>query len=151
MRYTTSAQRGGVGTFFSLIEPSSLGTVEVLRGPSSSQYGSDVLGGVVNFLFQTPIYGANESEWHGNTNVFYSTVANGFGGNQLLTYGTRNFGILFNVNARRVNRLRPGDGIDSHSALTRFLGIPSSLFGSRLPDTGFTQYGGLLRTNFNLQ
>ena len=32
VRYTTSAQRGGVGTFFSLIEPSSLETVEVLRG-----------------------------------------------------------------------------------------------------------------------
>src|SRR4030095_1698005 len=30
IRYTTSAQRGGVGTFFSLIEPSALQTVEVL-------------------------------------------------------------------------------------------------------------------------
>ncbi|HSD48087.1 MAG TPA: carboxypeptidase regulatory-like domain-containing protein, partial [Pyrinomonadaceae bacterium] len=36
VRYTTSAQRGGVGTFFSLIEPSTLETVEVLRGPNSS-------------------------------------------------------------------------------------------------------------------
>jgi hemoglobin/transferrin/lactoferrin receptor protein len=151
VRYTTSAQRGGVGTFFSLIEPSSLGTVEVLRGPSSSQYGSDVLGGVVNFISHTPRYGADENEWHGNTNVFYSSVANSFGGNQLLTYGARNFGILFNVNARRVNRLRPGDGLDFHSALNRFLGIRSDVIGtSRLPDTGFTQYGGLLRTNFNL-
>ena len=81
MRYTTSAQRGGVGTFFSLIEPSSLETVEVLRGPNSSQYGSDVLGGVVNFISRSPRYGANDSEWHGNTNVFYSSVTNGFGGN----------------------------------------------------------------------
>src|SRR6185369_14159701 len=31
VRYTTSAQRGGVGTFFSLIEPSTLETVEILR------------------------------------------------------------------------------------------------------------------------
>jgi hemoglobin/transferrin/lactoferrin receptor protein len=45
VRYTTSAQRGGVGTFFSLIEPSSLETVEILRGPNSSQYGSDAHGG----------------------------------------------------------------------------------------------------------
>ncbi len=29
VRYTTSAQRGGVGTFFSLIEPSSLESVEI--------------------------------------------------------------------------------------------------------------------------
>ena len=33
--------------------------------------------------------------------------------------------------------------------MTRFLGIPSDILGERLPDTAFTQYGGLLRTNFN--
>ena len=33
--------------------------------------------------------------------------------------------------------------------MTRFLGIPSDVFGERLPDTAFTQYGGLLRANFN--
>jgi len=150
VRYTTSAQRGGVGTFFSLIEPSGLETVEVLRGPNSSQYGSDVLGGVVNFISRTPVYGNNENEFHGNTNVFYSSPTNGFGGNNLLTYGTRRYGVLLNLNARRINTLRPADGIDSHAAVTRFLGIPSNVFGEHLPDTAFTQYGGLLRTNFNL-
>jgi outer membrane receptor protein involved in Fe transport len=150
VRYTTSAQRGGVGTFFSLIEPSSLQIVEVLRGPNSSQYGSDVLGGVVNFISHAPRYGADDPEWHGNTNVFYSSAANSFGGNQLFTYGTRKFGFLVNANARRVNRLRPGEGVDSHSALNRFFGISSDILGTRLPDTGFTQYGGLLRMNFNL-
>lgn len=150
VRYTTSAQRGGVGTFFSLIEPSSLETVEVLRGPSSSQYGSDVLGGVVNFISRSPKYGAKDGEWHGNTNVFYSSPANGFGGNTLFSYGTRSYGVLLNANARRINRLRPGSGLDFHSALTRYLGIPSNIPGERLPDTGFTQYGGLIRANFNL-
>ena len=150
VRYTTSAQRGGVGTFFSLIEPSTLEVVEVLRGPNSSQYGSDVLGGVVNFVSHAPRFGSTKNEWHGNTNIFYSSVANSFGGSQLVTYGTPKFGILLNANARRVNRLRPGQGLDFHSALTRFLGIPSDILGSRLPDTGFTQYGGLARTSLNL-
>jgi hemoglobin/transferrin/lactoferrin receptor protein len=54
------------------------------------------------------------------------------------------------MNARRINRLRPGGGLDSHAAVTRFLGIPSDVLGERLPDTAFTQYGGLVRTNFNL-
>lgn len=150
IRYTTSAQRGGVGTFFSLIEPSSLETVEVLRGPNSSQYGSDVLGGVVNFISRAPHYGGKDREWHGNTSVFYSSATNGFGGSTLVSYGTRDYGVLLNVNARRINRLRPGAGLDSHSALTRYLGLPSNIFGERLPDTGFTQYGGLIRTNLNL-
>ena len=150
IRYTTSVQRGGVGTFFSLIEPSSLEVVEVLRGPNSSQYGSDVLGGVVNFLSRSPVYGDKDSEIHGNTNLFYTTGSNGFGGNTLFTYGTENYGLLLNVNARRINRVRPGDGIDSHAAVTRFFGLPSTIFGERLPDTAFTQYGGLMRANISL-
>lgn len=150
VRYTTSAQRGGVGTFFSLIEPSTLETVEILRGPNSSQYGSDVHGGVVNFISQAPRYGSMDSEFHGHTNIFYSSPTNGFGGNSLFTYGTRNYGLLLNVNGRRISTLRPADGLDYHAAVTRFLGIPSDIFGTRLPDTGFTQYGGLFRANFNV-
>src|SRR5918911_891633 len=109
VRYTTSAQRGGVGTFFSLIEPSSLEVVEILRGPNSSQYGSDVLGGVVNFISQTPVYGGSDGEWQGNTNVFYTSPTNGFGGNALFTYGTRRYGLLVNMNGRRISTLRPAD------------------------------------------
>jgi hemoglobin/transferrin/lactoferrin receptor protein len=150
VRYTTSAQRGGVGTFFSLIEPSSLETVEILRGPNSSQYGSDVHGGVVNFISHSPRYGSVDNEFHGKASVFYSSLTNGFGGNTLLTYGRRTYGLLLNVNARRISTLRPADGLDSHAAITRFLSLPSDFFGTRLPDTGFTQYGGLVRSNFSL-
>ena len=150
VRYTTSAQRGGVGTFFSLIEPSALESVEILRGPNSSQYGSDVLGGVVNFISHAPAYGGGDDGWHGRANVFYTSASNGFGGNNLLTYGTRKYGLLLNLNGRRINRLRPGRGLDTHAAVTRFLGIPSDVLGERLPDTAFTQYGGLLRTSLNL-
>ena len=99
VRYTTSAQRGGVGTFFSLIEPSSLATVEVLRGPNSSQYGSDVHGGVVNFISQAPRYGSQAKEFHGKGSIFYTSPTNGFGGNALFTYGTRKYGLLLNMNA----------------------------------------------------
>ena len=150
VRYTTSAQRGGVGTFFSLIEPSTLETVEILRGPNSSQYGSDVHGGVVNFISQAPRYGSADNEFHGHTNIFYTSPTNGAGGNALLTYGTRKYGFLLNMNGRRISTLSPADGLDYHAAVTRFLGIPSDISGTRLPDTGFTQYGGLVRTNFNL-
>jgi hemoglobin/transferrin/lactoferrin receptor protein len=150
VRYTTSAQRGGVGTFFSLIEPSSLDTVEILRGPNSSQYGSDVHGGVVNFISRTPSYGSDDSGFHGHTNIFYTSPTNGTGGNGLFTYGTRRYGLLFNLNARRISTSRPGEGLDYHAAVTRFLGLRSDVFGTRLPDTGFTQYGGLIRSNFNL-
>ena len=149
VRYTTSAQRGGVGTFFSLIEPSSLDTVEILRGPNSSQYGSDAHGGVVNFVSRSPVFGSSDGEFHGGTNTFFSSVANSFGGNQLLTYGTPRYGFLLNANGRRINRLRPGAATDTHAAVTRFLGIPSTVVSERLPDTAFTQYGVLGRASIN--
>ena len=50
VRYSNGAQRGGVNTFLDLIEPGSLEAIEIVRGPSSAQYGSDALGGSIQFL-----------------------------------------------------------------------------------------------------
>ena len=151
VRYTTSAQRGGVGTFFSLIEPSSLETVEILRGPNSSQYGSDVLGRRRQLHFararlrrqrrrmarqhQCLLFVGDQRLWRQSTCDLRHTK--------------------FRLSAQRERATRstgcvPATASTSHSALTRFLGIPFRLVRRvRLPDTAFTQYGGLLRTNFN--
>ena len=37
VRYSTSAQRGGISTFFDLVEPEALEGIEVVRGPSSAR------------------------------------------------------------------------------------------------------------------
>nr|MBA2340661.1 TonB-dependent receptor plug domain-containing protein [Pyrinomonadaceae bacterium] len=150
VRFTTSAQRGGINTFLNLNEATNLEAVEIVRGAATSQYGSDALGGAVNFIPHRPVFGDRDGEFHGNANLFFTSASAGFGGNTLLTYGTERYGLLANLSARRINTLRPGGDFDTHSALTRFLGIRSDIFGERLPDTAFTQYGGLLRANFAL-
>lgn len=148
VRYTTAAGRGGINTFFNLNEPSSLSAVEVLRGPNSAQYGSDSLGGTVSLVSRTPFFGSDQPEFHGEVNTFFNSANTSFGGNTLFSYGTRHYGFYGNVAGRRVNTLRPAGGLDSHSALTRFLGLPSNILGERLPDTAFTQYGGTLHFNY---
>ncbi|HXG83061.1 MAG TPA: TonB-dependent receptor, partial [Pyrinomonadaceae bacterium] len=149
VRYTNSTQRGGVNTFFNLNEPTALQTVEIQRSPNTAQFGSDGLGGNVQLISRQPVYGADKTELHGEFNNFFNSADRSFGSNALVSYGTRRFGILGNLNARRINTLRPGGGIDSHSAITRFFGLPSDITGSeRLPDTAFTQYGGTLQINF---
>jgi hemoglobin/transferrin/lactoferrin receptor protein len=149
VRYTNSTQRGGINTFFNLNEPTGLQTVEIQRSPNTAQFGSDGLGGNVQLISRQPVFGFDENKFHGEINSFYATADNSFGSNVLLTYGTKRFGFLGNVNARRINTLRPGGGIDSHSAITRFLGLPSNFRGDeRLPDTAFTQYGGTFQMNF---
>ena len=148
VRYTNSAQRGGINTFFNLNETSSLQSIEILRGASSAQYGSDALGGTVNLMTRTPVFGSDETEFHGEINTNFNSADRSFGGSTLFGYGTNRLGGYVNLAARRINNLRPARGIDSHSALTRFLGLPSNILGERLPDTDFTQYGGAFRLNY---
>ncbi|HKO61971.1 MAG TPA: carboxypeptidase regulatory-like domain-containing protein, partial [Pyrinomonadaceae bacterium] len=57
VRYTNATQRGGINTFFNLNEPTSLRSVELLRGPNTAQYGSDSLGGTVQLVSRQPDYG----------------------------------------------------------------------------------------------
>ena len=56
VRYTTAAQRGGISTFFNMVDPEALEGIEVVRGPSSAEYGSDALGGTVQLLTRGPAF-----------------------------------------------------------------------------------------------
>jgi hemoglobin/transferrin/lactoferrin receptor protein len=149
VRYTTSTQRGGINTFFNLLDATSLRAVEIQRSPNTAQYGSDGLGGTVQLVSRQPEFGFDKPELHGEFGTSFTSADLSHGTNLLLSYGTKRFGLLTNLVGRRVNTLRTGKGIDSHSAITRFLGLPSDVAGeTRLPDTAFTQYGGALHLTF---
>jgi hemoglobin/transferrin/lactoferrin receptor protein len=150
VRYTNSTQRGGINTFFNLNEPSGLQSVEIQRSPNTAQFGSDGLAGNAQFLSRQPQFGFDKNKLNGEFNTFYGTVDNSFGSNLLLNYGSKRFGLLGNINGRRINTLRTGKGVDSHSAITRFLGLPSNFNGSdRLTDTAFTQFGSNFQASFS--
>jgi hemoglobin/transferrin/lactoferrin receptor protein len=149
VRYTTSAQRGGVSTFLNLNEASHLDAVEVLRGPNSAQYGSDSLGGTVHFLSRTATLGSSGG-WSGEFAPAWSSASHTFGGNALASYSGARFGLVTNLAGRRQNTWRSGQGLESHAAVTRFLGLPSDVLGERSTDTAFTQYGGMLHAQAGL-
>ncbi len=150
VRYTTSAQRGGVSTFQNLIDPAWLESVEMVRGPNSAQFGSDSMGGAVHLVSRTPGFSASGRDVRGDMGMFYQSAANAFGEQARVTWsGTRLAGLAA-LAARRVNRMRPGGGVDSRAAVTRFLGLDSKEFGPRLDDTAFTQYGGMLHLQSQL-
>lgn len=149
IRLTTSVQRGGVSTFQNLAEAAGLESIEVLRGPNSAQYGSDALGGVVHLISRTPVLGGGP-RLTGHLSLFGDTASNGFGGQSVGSYGSERMGLVSTLAARRLNTLRSASGLDSHAAVTRFLGLPADVLGDRLPDTAFTQYGGSLHGQFRL-
>ena len=149
VRYSTSAMRGGINTFLNLVDSSGIDSVEILRGPSSAQYGSDSLGGSIQFL--SPLLLADQNApWHGQFSSFFNSADTGYGSNVRTSYARGTLGASVNLTGQRANKLRTGQGIDSRSAVTRFLGLPSSFaFEGSSPDTAFTQYGGNMRLQWN--
>jgi outer membrane receptor protein involved in Fe transport len=151
VRYSTSAQRGGINTFLDLIQPENVQAVEILRGPNSAQYGSDALGGSVQIVSRNPAYSPGQPLFHGTYGTHFDSSAATFGSHFSGSFATKSVGLLATLNGMRASRHRPGQGVDSHSAFTRFFDLPSDLFlGSRLPDTAFAQYGGMFRINVSL-
>jgi outer membrane receptor protein involved in Fe transport len=150
VRYSNGAQRGGVNTFLDLIEPGSLESIEIVRGPSSAQYGSDALGGSIQFLSRPPQLRLQGGPLLGGSAGAGAGTAHRFGSAQtFLSLMTAPVGVTASISGRRVGSLRPGRGIDSHAAATRFLGVPSSLvMDARLPDTGFDQHGESVRAQW---
>jgi hemoglobin/transferrin/lactoferrin receptor protein len=149
VRYSNGAQRGGVNTFLNLLDQSSIDGIEVVHGPNSAEYGSDALGGTVHFLTKTPALAATGSKIGGEFSAGGTTTYRGGGGNAALSWGTSKFGLFAGGGGRQVGELRPGGGIDSHAAVTRFLGVPSHvLMDDRLPNTGFNQFSGMVKTNW---
>ena len=149
VRYTTSAQRGGISTFFDMVEPETLEGIEVLRGPSSAEYGSDALGGTVQLLTRAPVFSPAGQRVSGSWNASLGSADASAASALVARYAAPTFGLSGTLAGRRINTLRPGGGIDSHNAVTRFFDLPSStVIGHRLPDTAFTQYGGHFKANW---
>lgn len=150
VRYSTAAARGGIHTFLDLIDPSTLQSVEILRGPNSAQYGSDAIGGSVQFLSRSPLFSTDGARVRGQLGTFLNSADASVGSNLTTSYAAHKLGLLVGIAGRRTNTLRPGGGIDSHAAVTRFFGLRSDVItGDRLPDTAFTQYGGMLKMNWS--
>jgi hemoglobin/transferrin/lactoferrin receptor protein len=149
VRYSNSAQRGGVNTFFDLVEPSSLEGIEILRGPNSAEYGSDALGGSIQLLGRVPALSSDGPRLGGQFAIHGSTGHESGGGNASVSIARRQFGFFGNVAGQGVGKLRPGGGIDSHASVTRFFGIASDLlYPERLPNTEFSQWGTQLKANW---
>jgi hemoglobin/transferrin/lactoferrin receptor protein len=151
VRYTTGAQRGGVGTFFNLVEPATLESVEVLRGPSSAEYGSDAMGGSVQFLTKMPTIPAGGGAWQGSWDLNFGSADVSYGSALNVSQVGSRFALAATLAGRRSNTLRTGQGHDSHNSVTRFFGLSSDVaIDDRMPDTAFTQYGGRLKLSYAL-
>ncbi len=141
VRFNNSTFRPGANQYLALVNPSFAERVELVRGPNSAQYGSDSLGGTINVLTRPTGIGASSFELHGGLETFFASADLSTGGSFHLSGGGPRWGFVVGGSGFRANDLRTGGGLDSHSVVTRLLGISSKALGSRLQDTAFSQYG----------
>ena len=142
-RLNTSAWRGGPSQYFAWISSSIANRIEVVRGPASVQYGSDALGGTIHVLPFSPSPGATRVS--GEVEYSGATADRSSSGTAQLAFQGRAAGLRVGVTRQDVGNLRGGDGVDSHAAVTRFLGLSSKdVFGTRMPSTGFDSTGTYL-------
>lgn len=102
-----AAITGDASSFLGDITLTSVSSVEVLRGSGSSLYGTNAIGGAVNFITPTAPRG-----WHGQISGAFGGLGFGrFRGNT--SYGTDKFG--FNLGVSRTAFTKGIDGEDNAS------------------------------------
>jgi hemoglobin/transferrin/lactoferrin receptor protein len=141
VRLNTGQWRPGPSQYVSWIDGGPIDAIEVVRGGGSVQYGSDALGGTVQFLTTPTLSGARSTLATGNLEFSGATAAQSLYGQADVAFHVPHASVRAGVTRTHVGDLRGGKGLDSHSAVTRFLGLPSTVLGSRMPATGFDQGG----------
>jgi len=91
------------------VDPFSLASTEVLYGPGSTLYGSDALGGVINFITKDPTLSTTgKTEVHGNILGRFSSANTEKTGGINLNLGWKKFAFLLNFSYSDFGDLREG-------------------------------------------
>jgi TonB-dependent heme/hemoglobin receptor len=98
------------GNHAPLIDVDQVERVEIIRGPASILYGSDAVGGVVNFITKKPAMVATGFAIKGNAGVQYSSVNQQHSENVTLTSGWKNWAFLLGFNNRIAEDVRTPQG-----------------------------------------
>ncbi len=76
------------------IDPNILEGVEVLFGPASVIYGSDALGGSINFKIKDPVFNLSQTKFYSTQKIQYNSSSN-----------SKNYSINFAINSKKIATL----------------------------------------------
>ncbi|MFH0813734.1 MAG: TonB-dependent receptor [Pseudomonadota bacterium] len=95
------------------IDPDSIERIEVIRGPSSVLYGSNALGGVLNFITKSPPLGYTEKGLrHGFlSRLTYGTADQGFRIRQEICSASPSTRLLLGGSLRDIGDIKGGKGV----------------------------------------
>ncbi len=76
IRLNNSTYRLGNHQYLTTVDNNMIEQIEVVRGPTSLQYGSDALGGTINMVTQTPEFSSDKMKFHYKLMSRYATADN---------------------------------------------------------------------------
>jgi hemoglobin/transferrin/lactoferrin receptor protein len=141
VRFNTSTWRSGPSQYSAWIDSAVVDRLELVRGPGSVQFGSDALGGTLNVRTLQPSLVEGKTVIRGNMDGQFGSADRSGGGTANIAIQGSRAAIRFGGSSRTAADRRTGGGIDSHAAVTRFLGLSNKTFGSSLRDTSFKESG----------
>ena len=128
-RLNNAIFRNAPNQYIALVDGQSLDRIEVVRGPSSTLYGGDAMGGVVQMLTPELRQTGEDWQWSGRIRAIAASADDSLIGRAELSGGHQRMAFALGVTSQEVNDLRSGDG------RTR-------------PFTGLTQRSGDLKFRF---
>lgn len=109
-RLNNSIFRNAPNQYIALVDGQSLGRIEVVRGPSSTLYGGDAMGGVVQMLTPEVRFQGDQWQWNGRLRAIAASADDSVIGRAELSGGREGMGFALGVTSQEVNDLRAGDG-----------------------------------------
>ena len=140
VRFNVASWRSGPSQYTGWLEAGPVESIEVVRGAGSVQYGSDALGGTIQFLTDAGTV-SRRGRVGGNFEFSAASANKGTYGSGDVAFAAGSASIRIGGSGANVEDMRAGDGLDSHNAVTRFLGLSSSILGDRQLATGYQQTG----------
>lgn len=142
VRFNTASWRSGPSQYLAWVDAASVDRIEIVRGPGSVLYGSDALGGTIQVFSSRPTFSSKGTHVGGDVSATFGSAEKSAAGDANIVIQAPGAAFRIGGSTRKVNDLRGGDTIDSHAAVTRFLGVPSTVIDTRMKDTSYEQSGG---------
>ncbi len=119
----------GNGPHTSLVDPSQVERIEVVRGPSSVAYGSDALGGVINIITRQPVFTPDERQFRGTATLGGSVegLPERNGSLSMMTKLSR-LSLMFSGGGRKADDYKNAAGTIPQSGFSDWNGLASARY-----------------------
>lgn len=109
-RLNNAIFRNAPNQYIALVDGQSLDRIEVVRGPSSTLYGGDAMGGVVQMLTPELNFDGEAWQWKGRLRAIAASADDAFIARAHVAGGRKGMAFSLGVTSQDVKDLRSGDG-----------------------------------------